>query len=67
MVDLDNFKQVNDIYGYEQGDRVLCYIAEQMMESFRKSDTVCRLAATSSRFLWRTVRMWLPSSARSPP
>ena len=43
MVDLDNFKQVNDIYGHEQGDRVLCYIAEQMMESFRKSDTVCRL------------------------
>lgn len=43
MVDLDNFKQVNDIYGHEQGDRVLCYIASQMTESFRKSDTVCRL------------------------
>lgn len=43
MLDLDNFKQVNDIYGHEQGDRVLCNLAAQMAESFRKTDTVCRL------------------------
>ena len=43
MLDLDNFKQVNDIYGHEQGDQALCSFAELMIQSLRKSDTICRL------------------------
>ena len=43
MLDLDNFKQVNDIYGHEQGDQALCYIAGKLLGSFRKTDTVFRL------------------------
>ena len=43
MLDLDNFKQVNDIYGHEQGDQALCYIAHRLLTSFRSTDTVFRL------------------------
>ena len=42
MMDLDNFKRVNDIYGHKQGDQVLCAFARQLTEFFRKSDVVCR-------------------------
>ena len=43
MVDMDNFKLVNDLYGHEQGDQALCYIASKLVGSFRESDTVFRL------------------------
>lgn len=43
MLDLDNFKRVNDIYGHKHGDEVLCFVAKQLTESFRKTDTICRL------------------------
>lgn len=43
MLDLDNFKQVNDIYGHEQGDIVLRHFAEQLLRTFYRTDTVCRM------------------------
>ncbi|OOG65043.1 hypothetical protein B0E46_06580 [Rhodanobacter sp. B04] len=41
--DLDGFKQVNDVHGHAEGDRVLKMFAEQMRESFRTSDLFARL------------------------
>lgn len=43
MLDLDNFKQINDLYGHKEGDRALCAMADQLKERFRKSDMVCRI------------------------
>ena len=43
MVDLDNFKMLNDIYGHAEGDKALCFIADRLASSFRKTDTVCRI------------------------
>jgi len=42
FIDLDNFSGVNQTYGYERADLVLCRIAERLKETLRTSDGVCR-------------------------
>ncbi|MCL8207982.1 MAG: diguanylate cyclase [Actinomycetia bacterium] len=43
MLDLDDFKAVNDHYGHEGGDRVLQEVARRLEGAVRKSDGVARL------------------------
>ena len=43
LVDVDNFKQVNDGFGHPEGDRVLKEIAAFLGRNMRKDDVVARL------------------------
>ncbi|PLY13047.1 MAG: GGDEF domain-containing protein [Sedimenticola sp.] len=42
MLDLDHFKQVNDTWGHDTGNRVLVHLAEIMTQVLRKVDIPCR-------------------------
>lgn len=42
MVDLDHFKQVNDLYGHGSGDLALRLCARHLTNTFRGEDTVIR-------------------------
>ncbi|MCG7926937.1 MAG: PhnD/SsuA/transferrin family substrate-binding protein [Candidatus Thiodiazotropha taylori] len=43
MLDLDNFKYINDHYGHPAGDEVLKHFAKQLMQVSRKSDRLGRI------------------------
>jgi diguanylate cyclase (GGDEF)-like protein len=42
MADIDHFKRINDRYGHQVGDRVLCQVARLFSETVRHSDFVAR-------------------------
>jgi diguanylate cyclase (GGDEF)-like protein len=43
MIDLDNFKTVNDTLGHQKGDELLCVAAEVMRSACRGDDVIARL------------------------
>ncbi len=43
MLDIDDFKRVNDVYGHGSGDQVLTELAVLLRDALRGSDVVCRL------------------------
>ena len=43
MLDIDDFKRVNDVCGHGEGDQILQALADVLRATMRASDTVCRV------------------------
>ena len=43
MLDVDNFKHVNDTLGHDMGDKLLCVVGRRISGILRKSDTLARM------------------------
>ena len=43
IIDCDEFKQINDSYGHETGDKVLKKVAAALIKHYRSEDYVCRV------------------------
>ncbi len=43
MIDIDDFKKVNDVYGHGTGDQVLSSLADDLRATVRSTDVVCRI------------------------
>lgn len=43
MLDIDHFKQVNDLFGHAAGDQVLTLFCQRLSQRLRRIDVLCRL------------------------
>ena len=55
MLDIDNFKALNDTHGHQMGDEFLIALAMELKHSFRESDVVGRIGGDEFFALMRNV------------
>lgn len=55
MLDLDNFKQANDVFGHAYGDQLLIQSGERLKRNFRSEDIVCRLGGDEFVVLCKNI------------
>ncbi|MDD6307406.1 MAG: diguanylate cyclase [Clostridiales bacterium] len=55
VVDIDNFKAVNDLHGHQMGDHTICAVADLLSANFRQSDIVGRIGGDEFVVLMRNV------------
>lgn len=55
VIDLDNFKKVNDTYGHQEGDSVLVQFANILLKRFRKYDIVARFGGDEFTVFMKTA------------
>lgn len=54
-IDLDRFRDINDTFGYQWGDRVLQQVGLRLQSIFRKSDTIARLSGDEFAVLLQSI------------
>ncbi len=56
FIDVNRFKQINDIYGHNAGDQVLVDIASKLRKLTRASDTISRFAGDEFTILMVNIK-----------
>lgn len=56
LMDLDNFKEINDTFGHQCGDRVLKDVADTLRKKIRRDDIIGRLGGDEFVFMLLNVQ-----------
>jgi diguanylate cyclase (GGDEF)-like protein len=65
IMDLDNFKGINDTHGHPTGDRVLSIIGRILSEQTRRGDIVGRIGGDEFLFLMKDLRKEMEAKERA--
>jgi len=57
IIDIDDFKQVNDSYGHKVGDDVIIHCAKKFKELTRNSDIICRWGGEEFTILFPEISL----------
>jgi len=57
MVDIDDFKKINDTFGHQVGDRVLLCLAQRLVEDAGDNQFVARVGGEEFAVLYRSTTM----------
>ena len=57
LIDLDDFKTINDVYGHLAGDRVLRTIGQLLQLQIRENDSVARIGGDEFAILLAKCRV----------
>lgn len=55
LLDLDNYKLINDTFGHSSGDQVLVEMAQRLQKRFRSSDIIGRMGGDEFVLLLRNI------------
>lgn len=56
LIDMDNFKYINDTFGHTGGDIALKTLAQHLKSTFRKNDYVCRIGGDEFAVVLRSLK-----------
>ena len=62
VIDLDNFKLVNDTLGHTVGDKVLEMVSERMLSSIREVDTLARIGGDEFLLMLENIEATIDTS-----